>query len=946
MRYEVTAPDGRRFEIEAPEGTSPDVLSREVEAAFRSMPVAPGDGQPSPGRGGGFLPFVNRAIAGVAGAPVDIANAVIGMDPKYLPFGVGRAAAAAGARPVQVSDQPLGGSANIEAGLARFGRAVDAPMVPEVGQQPVDFEEYLGRGVGEAAGMLIPGYGAARAAAQSAGPVVSRGGQSLTNAMTRAPLGFTAAETAAGAGAGAGRYVAEENFPGDPTAALYGELAGGLGVGALLSAPGLALRYSPTTRLAAAAITPFTKTGAQSRAANRMMSLAEDPFTAARLAEAPTIGDLTPAQRTGEPRLLALEKAAADENPALAKELRERAAAAQATLEAEARALGGDATQTRAFLENRVTRLTDALNTRVEQAQTQARERIAALEPGTPAAEASRIAREEFDKAFEAARQQVSALYDPSVIGDTRVNTATLFDRFAALVNATPLPDRHNIPAYAKQFLGRAEPDEDAALRAIQPGLFPPRPQSARLGQTATPADLQSLRSNLLEIERRAYAEGRRKEGSFAGQVADLVLDALDNAPDASAALKTANAANRRMHDLFRGGAVRPLSRMGDAAEASSPAELTLEKLLGAGGPKADIAARDLLAATGDSPETRAAIENYLTQSFRNKAISGQGQIKPEPAANWMRTNAALLERFPDIRNRLAEAMSAQGRAETLTARQTAVERGLRQRGDTRMERLLDQRQESATARYLNAEPGAEVSRVFAADDPAALAASLRRSVDRDPTGKALSGLRGAFIEDLFSRARKTTADGPVFNGSVIMDALADPKQAAALGKIFDPPALRRLQQIGTELTALERARGQLPSVGRVMEDTPSKVLDIVGRVFAARTAAAFGGGTGIAGGLQSAQIASSNMRAFLTKLTRDRAQKLLTAAVTDPDLFATLMSPMRTGAQQNIAARRLQGWMAGTAGRAAAGEESEEQPPPNAMAPRGAPPANAMTPR
>lgn len=936
MRYEVTAPDGRRFEIEAPEGTSPDVLSREVEAAFRSMPVAPGDGQPSPGRGGGFLPFVNRAIAGVAGAPVDIANAVIGMDPRYLPFGVGRAAAAAGARPVQVSDQPLGGSASIEAGLARFGRAVDAPMVPEVGQEPVDFEEYLGRGVGDAAGMLIPGYGAARAAAQSAGPVVSRVGQSLVNAMVgppparmlpaaARPAAFTAAETAAGAGAGAGRYVAEENFPGDPTAALYGELAGGLGVGALLSAPGLALRYSPGVRTVAAAITPFTKTGAQSRAANRMMSLAEDPFTAARLAEAPTIGDLTPAQRTGEPRLLALEKAAADENPALAKELRERAAAAQTALEAEARTLGGDATQTRAFLENRVTRLTDALNTRVEQAQTQARERIAALEPGTPAAEASRIAREEFDKAYAAARTQMRELYR-AVPPDVQIDTAPLIQRFAALVDETPVTGQQNIPEYVRKFLSADSPD--------------------RLAPTVRPDVLLEMRASLTPMIGAARKAGDLSQLRILEIISKDVLAAIDSVPETGGPYDIARNFSRQMDAKFRGSAAGPLSERTSRGAPEIAPELTLEELLKSGGPKADIAARDLLAATGDSPETRAAIENYLTQSFRNKAISGEGQIKPEPAANWMRTNAALLERFPDIRNRLAEAMSAQGRAETLTARQTAVERGLRQRGDTRMERLLDQRQESATARYLNAEPGAEVSRVFKSDDPAALAASLRRSVDRDPTGKALSGLRGAFIEDLFSRARKPTPDGPVFNGSVIMDALADPKQAAALGKIFDPPALRRLQQIGTELTALERTRGDLPNVGRVMEDTPSKVLDIVGRVFAARTAAAFSSGSGIAGGLQSAQIASSNMRAFLTRLTRDRAQKLLTDAVTDPDLFATLMSPMRTGAQQNIAARRLQGWMAGTAGRAAAGEESEEQPPPNAMAPRGAPPANAMTPR
>lgn len=950
---EVQLPDGRT--IEFPAGTSPEIMQRVAaqavqQPALPTAAAAPGDGQPSPGRGGGFLPFVNRAIAGVAGAPVDIANAVIGMDPRYLPFGVGQAAAAAGARPLPVSQQPLGGSASIEAGLARLGSAVNAPMVPEVGQQPVEIEEYLGRGVGEAAGMLIPGYGAARAAAQSAGPVVSRVGQSLTNAMTRAPSRFAAAEMAAGAGAGAGRYVAEENFPGDPTAALYGELAGGLGVGALLSAPGLAWRYSPTTRMASAAITPFTKSGAQSRAANRMMSLAEDPFTAARLAETPTISDLTPAQRTGEPRLLALEKAAADENPALAKQLRDRAAAAQETLEAEARALGGRPEDTRAFLESRVTRLTDALNIRVEQAQARARERIAALEPDAPAADASRIAREEFDKAYEAARRQESDLWR-SIPGDVRIDTAPLFQRFQALVDATPSTGREDIPAYARRFLGReaageGEDEATALIRQLQPDLLPPRPQSARLGAAATPAELQTLRSKLLEIERTAYKEGRRNEGRIAGQIADDVLDTLDSVPETSGAYDVARSYSRNMNELFRGGQVRPLSRMGDAAEANIPPELTLERLIGSGGARGDIAARDLLAATGDSPETRAAIENYLAQSFRNKAVSAEGRLKPESVTNWMRTNAALLDRFPDVRNRLAEAVSAQGRMETLTARQAAVERGLRQRGDTRMERLLDQRQESATARYLNAEPGAEVGRVFKADDPAALAASLRRSVDRDPSGKALSGLRGAFIDNLFARARQTTPDGPVFNGSVIMDALADPKQAAALGKIFDPPALRRLQQIGTELTALERTRGDLPNVGRVMEDTPSKVLDIVGRVFAARTAAAFSGGTGIAGGLQSAQIASSNMRAFLTKLTRDRAQKLLTAAVTDPDLFATLMSPMRTAAQQNIAARRLQGWMAGTAGRAVTGEESGEQPPPNAMAPRGAPPANAMMPR
>ena len=941
MRYEVTAPDGRRFEVTAPEGTSPDVLAREVEAAFRAMPPAPrppaSEGMPAPrqaptGRGEGGLPFVNRAIAGFFGAPVDVANAALR------------------ATGLPVSERPFGGSASIESGLARFGRAVDVPMVPGEDMIAETPAEYIGQGVGQAAGMLIPGLGAARLAATAANPVVAGIGQTIA----RAPLGASSSrvsrygapaatigvETAAGAGSGAGRYVGEVSFPDVEGAGALGEVLGGLGVGAVAAAPNL-LMQTPAGRATAAAITPFTPTGSRTRAANRLMALAEDPAAASRAAEAPAISELTPAQRTGEPRLLALERAVAEKNPAVARDLRARAEAAQATLLAEARALGGDSAQTRAFLEGRVTRLFESLNTRAEQAEAAARQRIAALEPNAPAAERSRIAREEFDSAFSDVRKQVGAMYDPSVIGDTRLSTTSLFDQFAALVDATPIPDRHNIPAYAKQFLGRAEPDEDEALRAIQPGLFPPRAQSARLGQTATPADLQSLRSNLLEIERRAYAEGRRKEGSFAGQVADLVMDALDNAPDASAALRAANAANRSLNEIFRGGAVRPLSRMGDVAEANLPPELTLERLIGSGGPRGDIGARDLLRATNNSPATRQAIEDYLTESFRNTAISGTGRLEPESATNWMRKNAALLDRFPEVRNRLAEAMTAQGQAQTAVARRTAVESGLRQRDDSRVARLLDQRQESPVARFLNAKPGEEVARVFSADDPAAIAAGLRRSVDRDQTGQALAGLRGAFIDNLFARARQTTPDGPVFNGSAITDALDDPKQAAALGKVFDAPSLQRLRQISTELTALERTRGQLPDVGGVMRDVPSLLLRLPAQVFAAQSAARTAKLTGAVGTIQAPGFASKAALDLVTFLTRDRAEKLLTEAVTDPGLFAVLMSPMRTAKQQDVAARGLQRWMVGPAGRALFGDDvnelETEEPPPNAMAPAGA---------
>jgi hypothetical protein len=879
-----------------------------------------------------MLPFANRLIAETFGAPVDVAN--FALRSAGLP----------------VSERPFGGSASIEAGLARFGRAVDVPMVPGEDMVAETPGEYIGQGIGQAAGMLIPGLGAARLAAASSRPLVSRVGQSVAQAPvgTRtsrfgslvAPGATVGLETAAGAGGGAGRYIAETSFPDTPGAGALGELAGGLGVGAIAATPSLMAR-TPAGTATAAAITPFTPTGSRARAANRLMSLAEDPAAASRAADAPTISELTPAQRTGEPRLLALEKAVAEGNPAIARDLRERAARAQQILEEEARALGSDPMQTRAFLEGRVTRLSEALNTRVEQAQTRARERVAALEPNAPADAASRIAREEFDNAYTAARAQESVLWN-SIPGDVRIDTAPLFQRFAALVDATPVTGREDIPAYARRFLGRPGPDEGedeatALIRQLQPDLLPARPQSARLGETATPAELQTMRSKLLEIERVAYKEGRRNEGRIAGQIADDVLATLDSLPETTGPYAVARTYSRNMNEMFRGGAVAPLSRMGDAAEARTPPELTLERLLGSGGAPADIAARDLLAATGGSPATRQAVEDYLARSFRNTAMSADGAINRPSATNWMRKNEALLERFPEVRNRLAEAMTAQSQAATAGARQTAVERGLRQRDDTRMARLLDQRQESAVATFLNADPGREVARVFDADNPAALAASLRRSVDRDPSGQALAGLRGAFVDSLLSRARRTTAEGPVFKGSAIMDALNDPKQAAALGAVFDAPALQRLRQIGTEFTALERARAATPAEGGVISDMPAHILSFAGRIVAAQTAARAARATGAVGTIQAPGLASTAMQKFLTFLTRDRAQKLLTDAVTNPELFATLLSPLRTAKQQDVVARKLQGWMAGTAGREIAGEEEDRQPAPNAMAPAGA---------
>jgi hypothetical protein len=903
MRYEVTAPDGRRFEVEAPNGMSPEVLAREVEAA---LGIQQPQAAAQTGRGGGALPFLNQGIiAGVLGAPVDLVNTLLG------------------ATGLPVSERPLGGSASIEAGMAGLGRMAGVAMVPERGQLPETFEEYVGRGVGEAAGMLIPGYGAARLATRSANPLVAGIGRRVAAAPVTAPVGTTAMELASGAGAGAGRMIGETSFPDVAGAGTLGELAGGLGVGSLAAMPGV-MAQSPTGRAIARTVTPFTEAGGRARASGRLTGLVADPEAAATAAEAPSIGNLTPAQRTGDVRLLALERAVAEADPTIAERLRQRAVASEGALVAEAQSLGGEAAQTRAFLESRRARLETALDERMRQARTTAQQRIAALEPNAPAEAASRIVREEFDAAYQAGMLQERELWQ-AIPQDVQIDTAPLFRRFDEIVNATPRTQQHNIPGYAREFLS------------------PKR--NSRLADMEHPAMLQGFRSALLEIARRARADNARTMAGIAEKLAEATLNVMNSLPAtavpygvardiarvspdlAEAALSVMNrppseiagpydlARNftRTLNARFRDGEVGVLTRTTPEGAPRVAPEMTLPVTIGRGGVAGGVAARELSEATDQSPRAMGAVEDFLRRSFRDSAVNAEGQMRPDAALNWLRRNEQLVEQFPAIRQAATDAMAAQQAADAASIRQETVTRNLRAP------------RTSALARYLEADYGEEIARVFAAQNPAGVAASLRRAVARDPSGQALAGLRGAMVDHLIDRARAVTTEGTVVRGSVIMGALNDPQQAAALRVVFDADQMRRLRQIGTELTALERARGALPSVGAPMEDMPNRVIEIVGRIVAARVGAATGG-NGMAGSLQSAQIMSSRMRDFLRRITNDRAGVLLSEAVTDPALFAALMAPGRTLRQQELAARRLQAWIAGPTGRAVFGEDDEAE--------------------
>ncbi len=396
------------------------------------------------GEGEEIIPYgtatgiMNRRIAAGLGGPVDAANSLLGM------AGLG-------------SEEPFGGSRLIAKGMQKLG----VEVAPE-NAQPENFGGYVARGVGDTAGAMLP-FGAAAKGAAAAPGLLGQIGSTITNTFARSPVTSMLGELVAGAGAGAGGGLAEKVAPGSQTAQVVGQTLGGLAPGAVVGATAV----TPTRlawRAGKAAVVPFTKAGATPRAARRVQELAVDPQKAAAELDKPGIGGLTPAQRTGEPGLMALEREITDASPKAAAKTALQQRNATSALKAALREQGGS----------------------VPLADT-----MAYVGPYS----------------YKKAKADAGKLWDKidkSVMAPTKRTRAVYMIEKGKLGQA----QEEDIPAAARTFL---DPDSNR-----------------RWAEAESVKELQGLRSKLLESKRAATKAGRSNEARIAGELAEAVLDDME----------------------------------------------------------------------------------------------------------------------------------------------------------------------------------------------------------------------------------------------------------------------------------------------------------------------------------------------------------------------------------------------------------------------------------
>ena len=764
-----------------------------------------------------------------------------------------------------------------EKGLERAMRSIGANVAV---REPEGFVEGLGRGVGLAASTLpgvIGAAGRARAIEGVAGKIADDVFRGLV-----AKRGAATDIAAGGISVGAAEAAKEAGYPeaAQIAAGIAAPVAAIPAAGAAIRGAGRVATSTPGMRLVAKgaesikrAVVPMSEPGARAVVRNRLIELAGGEDRARDLAGKIRAGDeigLTPAQQTGDPNLIGLERAAAAENPVLRERLRERALASRAAAEEEIAGMGGSVGDARKFFNSRLNAFQKRLDQRVRRVVGRADEGIEAQSPGRSEPSISETAVKKLKDELDRAVREERVLWS-KIPEDEMVSTAKAKATVSEILDKTPWAQRNDIPEDLRAAFG----------------------ENGILGERTTVRELYGLYSSMREIARNAMAgeNVNKNTARIANRVAEAILDdlgAVDATTKAGRAINEARAYSYALNKTFYDGAPGRLMKRGVRGAETVEPETALRRTVGRQGPEGMVAARDI---EGAAPAAAEDIADFMRLKFVEQAFGPDGTFTQRRAKQWMAANRDLLKRYPDLRKQFAKALSNREAADSFAARAEA------------RRKLVEQ---GPVSGFVRGQEGKAVLSIIGADDPADAARSVMRAARKDKTGRAVTGVKAAFTDYLIGKAYGP--DG--LSGRALDGLLKDREIRRAMQEVFTPAEVGRIGYISRALSKLDDAGRD---VGAAMNTPANRVVEIAARIVAARQGGLLGGGaTGPS--LQAANIMSSNAARVLSKLTNDRARELLMDAIDDPELFKDLMTPIGMITTVEDVPSRLIPYLTGTA--------------------------------
>lgn len=932
--FVVMSPDGRKFNITAPDGATQDDAIAYAQKNLSSTPsaapavaTAPAGDLPESSTGA----FVNRAIANNLGMFVNTANAALNATatthlfpdkPVEPPLPADASTFAKVARGLndiipgapnlmgipgaimrgsgyQQNNNPILGSKNIADLMSAAGAAMPRPD-----EQPKSLYNQIAEGVGNAAGALIPMGAGAKIASMAAPGLASGIGEAMLTSVAEHPVQMIGADLASGVTSGIGGAVGENIAPDNPTAKTIGQIVGGF------SPTSRALNYlmNKSGGAITAATFPFTQTGAEINAANRVKSLVPDAESAATALDQPTIVPLRPAQQLGDERTLALENAVRKENVGVDEKFRQQDQSNLDELNNQMNTIKGDGNvgDTQAALSDRKSQLSDLLDLRLQQASQKTDDAISKLDPNLRGSQASIIARNELESALGDARTQEKQLWN-DIPDNILVDKNNTTDTYNQILKNTPRAQQDDIP---KALMSKVLNNSDVVNSPIVNSRGE-RMIGDNMPVTERVSELQGLRSKLLEGSRQARADGNFNSARIHDELANAVLNDIGAAPDRvqgpiGQKIRDALDFSRTLNDKFTRGEVgRVLGTTSTGASRVAP-EMTLSSVVGAGKIKGDVGVQQMLDAA-DTPELRGSIEDHLKEQLGKAAIK-EGVVNPAAARKFMNDNVDILNKFPDLKQSISNAADS---ADSLVAQSARV---------ASAKKVLTSDSKNQVSKFINAPIDKEFDVIVGSRDPAGFTKDLINRVSKDPSGAAAKGLKASAVDYVM----KKSMQGGALNGEMLLNNLNNNKRLNdAISQVLTPDELQRMKRIGGEIKAVQATSTK--DIGGVINNSPGVLTSTPIRLIALNAGKKVGKFTGnmpIATGNIFAKRASN----FTNNLTNDKATELLTQAVQDKQLYKALLTDTTTKPGQKMAAQRMEAWLLGPGSTLLDAEDKKNQ--------------------
>ena len=783
---------------------------------------------------GGFVRGINKGMAEGFGGLIDFVN----------PF-----------------DEPilgLPGTGSAVTGLTDTFEAIAPGSTQNVAEGALgEFAEGTGKGI-SAVMPVAKGLQALKSMGGAVGAFADDALRALSS------VGGVTAEAISSGAAQSAETAAGEAGAGPLLSTTAGIVAGGLSVPAAIAGPKAALNLASKTpgvsfaknqvRDLKGALLPMTDSGANAQASARLRELVGGEDRAQELGRSIDPNEplgLTPAQQTGDPNLLGLERAAASENPLVRERLAARAEASQSAAVKGIKELGGEVGDARAFFADRLqtfkSEMTDSIDDAVKSGELSVEGAAPRISEGGASERAVDRVRDALDVELGRERELWRA-----VPVEAEVSTQFSREALADFVAETPRAQQDDIPAIAKRLLGRTDGVD------VSP---------SQIGDDDTVAELHGLYSELRRVARTAVSGTNQNKNlaRISNNLADSILrdlGAVDASSPAGVAINEARTFSRALNETFSEGTVgKILQRASGGGDSISP-EVALRKTVGQGGPGGKEAADRIQAAAPDAGED---VGEFLRGKFVDSVNAPDGKFTPATAERFMRSNRELLAANPELNKELRRALSSRNAAARFSVRNQA------------RQKLIDS--QSGPARFNLGPEEKSVLSIISADDPAKAASSVVNAARKDPTGNALNGVKASFTNHLIGSGDVT--------GQQLSALLGDKKMGEAMGKVFNVGELSRMKNIASSLAKIKP--DSVAEVGGVIDASTNKIIETVIRIAAAKHGGSLGGGS-MGGSMQTANIASERAKTIMRNLTNVKARSILTQAIEDPVLFKELL--------------------------------------------------------